>query len=232
MFKKNTAVTGFMFGLVSKTDGSEVTTGATTGHYSLDGGPQGILTNTPAHLGKGQWAVNLTAAEMNGDIVGLAFGNAAAISTYFTIKTDTKIVSELNDISTTEVRTEVDAGIAAANLATEAKQDTAQADLDTISGTDGATLATAQPNYAPAKVTDVPTATENADALLNRDMGAVTDSNDRSPLNALRFLRNKYSVTGSNLTVTKEDDVTAAWTSVLTTDPNAEPVTGSDPAGP
>ena len=78
-------------------------------------------------------------------------------------------------------------------------------------------------------VAAAPTATENADALLNRDMSAVSDTTDRSPLNALRFLRNKYSVTGTTLTVTKENDTTAAWTSVLTTDATADPVTGSDP---
>ena len=36
------------------------------------------------------------------------------------------------------------------SLATESKQDTAQTDLDTITGADGVTLATLQPNYAPA----------------------------------------------------------------------------------
>jgi hypothetical protein len=69
-----------------------------------------------------------------------------------------------------------------------------------------------------------------ADQLLNRDMSAVSDTTARSPLNALRLLRNKYSVSGSTLTVTKEDDTTSAWTSTLTTDAAADPVTGSDPA--
>ena len=76
----------------------------------------------------------------------------------------------------------------------------------------------------------IPTATENADALLNRDMSAVTDSNARTPLNAFRFLRNKYSISGTTLTVTKEDDATSAWTAVLTTSAGADPVVGSDPA--
>lgn len=76
----------------------------------------------------------------------------------------------------------------------------------------------------------VPTAVENADALLNRDMSAVSDTNARSPLNALRFLRNKWSVSGTTLTVTKENDSTTAWTASVTTNASAEPVTGSDPA--
>lgn len=76
---------------------------------------------------------------------------------------------------------------------------------------------------------DLPTATENADALLNRDMSAVSDTNARSPLQALRFLRNKWSLSGTTLTVTKEDDATSAWTAVVTTSAGAEPITGSDP---
>jgi hypothetical protein len=80
-----------------------------------------------------------------------------------------------------------------------------------------------------ATISGVPTATENADALLNRDMSAVSDTNARTPLNAFRFLRNKWSVSGATLTVTKENDSTSAWTAVVSSDPTAEPITGSDP---
>lgn len=76
----------------------------------------------------------------------------------------------------------------------------------------------------------IPTATENADALLNRDMSAVSDTNARSPLNALRFLRNKWSISGTTLTVTKENDTTTAWTATISTDAAAIPVVGSDPS--
>lgn len=69
-----------------------------------------------------------------------------------------------------------------------------------------------------------------ADALLNRDMSAVSDTNARSPLNALRTLRNKFSISGGVITFTKEDDATTAFTSTLTSDAAAEPVIGSDPA--
>lgn len=77
---------------------------------------------------------------------------------------------------------------------------------------------------------DIPTATQNADALLNRDMAAVSDTNARSPLNALRFIRNKWSIAGTTLTVTKEDDATEAWTATVSTTAGADPVTGNDPA--
>lgn len=72
--------------------------------------------------------------------------------------------------------------------------------------------------------------TNVADALLKRDMSAVTGEAARSPLNALRFLRNKWSIAATTLTVTKEDDATSAWTSTITTDGAANPITASDPA--
>lgn len=86
------------------------------------------------------------------------------------------------------------------------------------------------PDALRAVIGVVPTAIENADALLNRDMSAVSDSNARSPLNALRFLRNKWSISGATLTVTKENDSTSAWTATVSTTAGADPVTGNDPA--
>ncbi len=76
----------------------------------------------------------------------------------------------------------------------------------------------------------LPTALQIADALLNRDMSAVSDTNARSPLNALRFLRNKWGLSGTTLTVRKEDDSTSAWTAEVTASPGADPISGSDPS--
>jgi len=73
-------------------------------------------------------------------------------------------------------------------------------------------------------------AIETSDTLLNRDISTVTDTNSRTLLNAIRFLRNKWSVSGTTLTVTKEDDTTTAWTATVSTDAAAEPVTGTDPS--
>ena len=70
---------------------------------------------------------------------------------------------------------------------------------------------------------------EIADAILKRDWALVTGEASRSILNALRFLRNKWSITSSILTVTKEDDVSIAWASNVSSDGAASPVTGSDP---
>jgi len=94
----------------------------------------------------------------------------------------------------------------------------------------GAVYATVQVHTTFPQTADAPTALQVADALLNRDMSAVSDTNSRSPLNALRFIRNKWSVSGTTLTVKKEDDSTTAWTAVVSASAGADPITGSDPA--
>jgi hypothetical protein len=116
---------------------------------------------------------------------------------------------------TTEIQSGLATAATVADLPTNAELATA------LAAADDAVL---------SAIASVPTATENADALLNRDMSEVSDTNARSPLNALRFIRNKWSTAGTTLTVTKEDDSTTAWTAVVTSAPGADPISGSDPA--
>lgn len=74
-----------------------------------------------------------------------------------------------------------------------------------------------------------------ADGLLDRNMATGTDSGSttvRTPRQALRALRNKWSIAASTLTVTKEDDVTASHTAAVTGTTGADPITAVDPAGP
>jgi hypothetical protein len=116
-------------------------------------------------------------------------------------------ITGLNDLDAPGVRAAV--GLAAANL------DTQLAPISTI--------------------TAAPTAIQNADALLDRDLAAGVDSGGpthRTMRQALRLLRNKWSTSGNSLLVMKEDDATLSWTSILATTPGAPPVTGSDPVGP
>lgn len=87
---------------------------------------------------------------------------------------------------------------------------------------------------APAAVGDIPTAVQNADSLLNRDMATGSDTGSstvRTVRQALRFSRNRFVISGGVLTVYKEDDSTASWTAAITTTAG-NPVTASDPAGP
>ncbi len=67
---------------------------------------------------------------------------------------------------------------------------------------------------------------------LQYDMSGVSGENGRSPLNALRFLRNFWStnLVASTLVVMKEDDATTAWTAALDTTNTAAQVVGIDPA--
>lgn len=69
-----------------------------------------------------------------------------------------------------------------------------------------------------------------ADAILKRDMSAVTGASARSPLNALRAMRNRVTVAAGTMTVYAEDDSTTAWTATVTSDAGANPITGVDPA--
>jgi hypothetical protein len=67
-----------------------------------------------------------------------------------------------------------------------------------------------------------------ADAILKRDWTAMVGVVPaRSMLNALRWLRNKWTLPKTGpLTVYAEDDTTAAWTRTVTEDSTAPPVTG------
>jgi len=134
----------------------------------------------------------------------------------------TEIQSGLSTLDAAGVRTAV--GLASANL------DTQLGVIATDTTTDIPAQIAALNNLSSADVTAaVPTATENADALLNRDMAAVSDTNSRSPLNALRFLRNKWGSVAGTLTIYAEDDTTPKWSAALTSDANAEPIISVDP---
>jgi hypothetical protein len=71
-----------------------------------------------------------------------------------------------------------------------------------------------------------------ASILLHQDLGDGTNDvvfNERTVRSALRFLRNKWSISGTTLTVTTENDTTQAWQAQLTATEGADPVTGQDP---
>lgn len=68
-----------------------------------------------------------------------------------------------------------------------------------------------------------------ADALLARNI-AGGSSTGRIVTDALRFIRNKWSITAGTLTVCQEDDSTTAWTATVSTDASAVPIVGNDPS--
>lgn len=74
----------------------------------------------------------------------------------------------------------------------------------------------------------VPTANQNADALLARNIDGGSSAG-RTVTQALAFLRNKWTLTGTILTVYDIDDTTVLWTATVSTDAAAVPVVGADP---
>lgn len=84
---------------------------------------------------------------------------------------------------------------------------------------------------AVALASSISTAIQVADALLSRDIGSGTGAgslDERTVRSALRFLRNKWGVSGGTLTVTEEDDTTTAWTAAVT-QTAGNPVSAIDP---
>lgn len=67
-----------------------------------------------------------------------------------------------------------------------------------------------------------------ADDLLKRDMSALSGESDRSPLNALRQLRNKVAIVDTTMSVYKENDSSVAWTATVTQSAG-NPITSIDP---
>jgi hypothetical protein len=167
----------------------------------------------------------------NATLAGASFPTDPADESLVIAATDAlaAAIAALNNLSQANIRTAV--GLASANL------DTQLGAIDDYLDTEVAAIKakTDLLPASPAATGDAMTLTSGertsiADALLKRDWSAVTGEAARSMLNALRFLRNKWSVSGTTLTVTTEDDTTAAWTSTVTVDATAAPVTGSDPA--
>lgn len=107
---KHIAVTGFTFGMIHKVTGEAITYGVVSGYVTINGGSQTLLTNSPVHEGNGQWSVDLTADEMNGEVIGLCFIHTNAIPCYCTIRTEsggenmvTLTITDEDDLPITDV---------------------------------------------------------------------------------------------------------------------------------
>ena len=74
---------------------------------------------------------------------------------------------------------------------------------------------------------------EIADGFLRRKLDSSGDGNgtqeERTVLSALQVLRNASAISGSTLTVYKENDTTAAWTAAVASSAGMNPLTGIDP---
>lgn len=80
MVKKNQARANFMF--VMYNSGGALTTGlSVTGQRSLDGAAFSNLAGSVTEVASGWYKVDLTAGELNGDVVALRFSAAGAVDT-------------------------------------------------------------------------------------------------------------------------------------------------------
>jgi hypothetical protein len=134
---------------------------------------------------------------------------------------------------TTPTITEIDATNLPGVYALLLDEDTTSA--DTV-GSEEMCLHITHAGMAPVtRTVEIFSAANVADVILDRDMATGTDSGSstvRTVRQALRVLRNKWSIAAGTMTVTKEDDTTASWTSAVTGTAGADPITASDPAGP
>jgi len=78
--RKNVAGQSVDFQMISKTDGSDVTTGTPTVSYKLDGGTYTTGSGTSSHDGSGLWEYIPTQAETNGDKASYQMVLSGAVS--------------------------------------------------------------------------------------------------------------------------------------------------------
>lgn len=145
-------------------------------------------------------------------------------------------ISDAGGLDMDSIKTDTAAILVDTGTTLDGKIDTIDTNVDSIladTGTDGVIVASIAANAVSASALATDAVSEIADGILNRDMSTGTDSGSasvRTMRQALRFLRNKWSISGTTLTVTKEDDTTASWTSEVTGTAGADPITASDPA--
>lgn len=200
--RKNTASQAIGAQLVSATDGSAFT-GAVTCYVTGDAGTQAlgsVGSGACTHEGNGYHTYAPAQAETNYNLVAFTFIGTGAVPV--TVQVFTESFNRHDTVRLGLTALPNAAADAAGGLPIS---DAGGLDLDNLP-------------------------TLSADAFLTRDWTSVTGEAARSSLNALRFLRNKWSISGSTLTVTEEDDTTTAWTAALTTNASVDPVTASDPS--
>lgn len=168
-----------------------------------DGTDIGDATNLPYLVtGRKTWRLDLEVIETTAKMISIEFTNVAIVDTVVTAETYGESGQIVNLPATIAVGAIATDAITSSQIATGAIKDGA--------------IASAERNNI-------------ARSLLMFDVSTITGEAAKAFVNGWRFLRNKWSITDGVLTVTKEDDVTPAWTATLTSDAAAEPVTGVTP---
>jgi hypothetical protein len=178
------------------------------------------------HAAAGSAGAGLTAASSAGDPWATALPGA------YSAGTAGKIVGDRLDAAVSTRAVAGDAMTLAAGAVSAAAIATGAIDADAIAADAVTELQAGLATSADIAALNDVTGDEVADALLARDLGSGTAAgtlNERTVRSALRVLRNKWAVSAGVLTVTKEDDVEAAWTAAVTSATGAAPVTTVDP---
>lgn len=181
---------------------------------TIDGVVDAILVDT-AEIGvAGAGLTNINLPDQTMNITGTLSGSVGSVTGAVTVGALSANVVTAAALASDAVA-EIQAGLSTLDAAgVRAAVGLASANLDT-------------------QLDALPTAIENADALLDRNMATGADNGTdstavRTPRQALRALRNKVTVSGGVATITKEDDVTASWTASVTTTAG-NPLSGVDP---
>lgn len=86
-YKKNTAVTGFEFGMVDATTGLGAVGKTVSVVVNLDGSVPAAPAGVVAEVGNGLYKVSLTAGEMNGDEIGFVATATGCLATILKLRT-------------------------------------------------------------------------------------------------------------------------------------------------
>ncbi|MCR4286916.1 MAG: hypothetical protein NUW09_02760, partial [Deltaproteobacteria bacterium] len=87
--QKNTALSNFIFHMVSSSDGKSAATGLTvTAKRSIDGGAFASCANSATEIGSGAYKIDLATTDLNGDVICLLFTGSGAIDRVITILTN------------------------------------------------------------------------------------------------------------------------------------------------
>jgi hypothetical protein len=86
--KKNTALSNFSFVMVDSSDHLTPKTGLTvTAQRSIDGAAFGSCTNSPTELSNGVYLINLSAGDLNGNVITFRFSSTGADTRLLTLIT-------------------------------------------------------------------------------------------------------------------------------------------------
>ncbi len=202
---------------------------------SIDGGTFTDCTNEATEIAtsSGIYYLDLTAGEMNGDTIAVLVKTSTTdAKTTVLIFYPTVLATAALGVNVVSMAADtLTASALAADAVTEIQSglatSSALATVDTV--VDAIKAKTDNLPASPAAAGDIPTATQNAEALLKIDMTTISGEAARSPMNAMRFQVNGFNITPGTpplLNVLKEDGTTTAYTRNLTVDPNAPPITG------